>query len=124
MILSIPTNCEFALASKPSLRQSPRRKADMWSALGLYDYCLTFNQEIRQVWQRKTNWISLLFFVNRYTIVATAIVILVKDLKFVSPVSKVSKVYDYTLILHRSLSSCTAHSSASISVDMCFVCLC
>ena len=60
------------------------------SALGIYDYCLTFNQEIRQVWQRKVNWISILFYVNRYTIIATSIVILIKDLRFIPPTSLVS----------------------------------
>ena len=70
------------------------------TALGLYDYCITLEQEICQVWmhesrqvsKRKINWMSILFFVNRYSIIATAITMLVKDLHILSPTSRVRRV--------------------------------
>jgi hypothetical protein len=89
---SLPRNCEFALASTswsylPSLF-SPI--VHLLSALGIYDYLLTLNQEVRQIWQRKLSWTSVLFVVNRYLTLATSFVMFVKDIPQVDPNSQVS----------------------------------
>ena len=35
-------------------------------ALALYDYLITLDQEVKQMWKRKLTWISLIFYLNRY----------------------------------------------------------
>ena len=37
-----------------------------FTALILYDYILTFSQEVRWVWKQKITGASVIFFVNRY----------------------------------------------------------
>ncbi len=60
------------------------------TALGIYDWLITLNQEYRQIWRRKISWISVLFVINRYVTLMTSFVMFVKDIPVVAPNSKVS----------------------------------
>ncbi|KAJ3547393.1 hypothetical protein NM688_g5405 [Phlebia brevispora] len=46
------------------------------SALIWYDYALTFNGEIQQMWKRKFSWISLLYYANRYSLLINAVIVM------------------------------------------------
>ncbi|KAL4251468.1 hypothetical protein ABKN59_005712 [Abortiporus biennis] len=37
------------------------------AALALYDYCITFDEEVEQVWKRRCNLSSIVFVINRYS---------------------------------------------------------
>ncbi|KAI0783809.1 hypothetical protein C8Q75DRAFT_423117 [Abortiporus biennis] len=37
------------------------------AALVPFDYCLTFDQEVEQIWRKRINLSSALFLINRYT---------------------------------------------------------
>ncbi|KAL4246451.1 hypothetical protein ABKN59_008186 [Abortiporus biennis] len=41
-------------------------------ALAVYDYCITFDQEVEKIWKRKFNILTAVFLINRY---ATIIVV-------------------------------------------------
>ncbi len=50
-----------------------------FTAVGLYDYALTFDRELRYIWRYKFNWVSALFCVNRYTVPLTSALIFWKN---------------------------------------------
>ncbi|KAI0765811.1 hypothetical protein BC629DRAFT_911995 [Irpex lacteus] len=39
------------------------------TALLVYDYSLTLPQEVEHIWRRRTSMITILFFINRYSII-------------------------------------------------------
>lgn len=39
------------------------------SVLFIYDYIITFDQELEVVWRRKTTWSSVLYLLNRYCVI-------------------------------------------------------
>lgn len=50
-----------------------------FTAVGLYDYALTFDREFRYIWRYKFNRVSALFCVNRYTVPLTSALIFWKN---------------------------------------------
>ncbi|GJE93317.1 hypothetical protein PsYK624_094760 [Phanerochaete sordida] len=48
------------------------------TTLYLYDYILTFSQEVGCVWNRKFTGASLLFIINRYVVLANRLVRLIQ----------------------------------------------
>ncbi|KAJ3547395.1 hypothetical protein NM688_g5406 [Phlebia brevispora] len=46
-------------------------------ALVWYDYALTFSDEVREIWGRKLSWISALYHVNRYSLIACSVILFI-----------------------------------------------
>lgn len=53
-------------------------------ALALYEYVVTFSQEVTTVWQRRKTATSILLVATRWTMVLNAVVILIESPKEVS----------------------------------------
>ena len=49
-------------------------------ALLFYDYLLTFEQEVRYVWRHKFSGATVVFFVNRYCMLAYTVIFSVNSL--------------------------------------------
>lgn len=52
----------------------------MWAALLAYEYIITFDRELRHIWQRKLSSATIIFVLNRYTVLALYFVNLVRYL--------------------------------------------
>ena len=52
----------------------------MLAALLVYEYIITFDRELRHIWQRKLSSATVIFVLNRYTILALYLVNLVRYL--------------------------------------------
>lgn len=59
-------------------------------ALTWYEHLLTFNLEVREIWHRKFSWLSLLFFVNRYLLLANTPIVVLMQFRWPGISDKVS----------------------------------
>lgn len=41
-------------------------------ALIWFDYLLTFNGEIQEIWKRRLSWVTMLYHVNRYSLLVSS----------------------------------------------------
>ncbi|KAI0696787.1 hypothetical protein BC835DRAFT_1305448 [Cytidiella melzeri] len=87
----IPINCEYALAT-----------------VGLYEYTLTLDREIRHIWTPKFGWISALFCVNRYLVPLTSALILWKNTSSTSSGSGCTTMVLGQMIVDILMSVCAA----------------
>ncbi len=57
----------------------------MVCVLGLiwYDYVLTLDQEIQQMWRNQFSGIALLFYVNRYALLLDSIILVLMQFRWV-----------------------------------------
>lgn len=65
-------------------------------AIVFYEYAITLDQEIEQIWNRKLSWTSALFFINRYCLVIGQIVLLLVQFGWPGLMTKASSGFEGT----------------------------